>query len=513
MKIPGLRTLQLLPGKNLTEKVSTFGKVQLKNDINSILYSFKVLYQDLKVSTFDIEPSVMQKYGITEIGKTAKDGIRIIGRDFNHLISSPNPDVLKLTFLNKINGEAERIITIEDKSFFYEQTKQPRFEDFEETLGETLDYLNWKLIGLKNKATPAMPQPYIPNKSESEQLEKINRVISKPKSILTPVTDVFLKDEEMQLAKDIISKFSSIKKAFKNFNNDVTRHNVKTYYKNYNSSESSIKTFAFKNIGPNKENIAIASITHRGKDYLMIKAYDDKKATAFIISPEGTVQKNMPYEKVKTAFSHKRYDATPDFYTQAELDKSNLLEYLKCADNELKLFEEHTLNWHQKQIEFTKLHTNSNVGSTSEFTPKIKRVMNAIDKVKENLRKRFEYLSYSDEFRRNNNINIEFSRRGVKLLNATPEKYDIRVTFPSIKDKTATQILIMDGEKIKESYCILDEKLLRLDVKNPTNAFTHPDRQQYYHSQEYIDNSGLKKYLTLILQTLNKANKTITETP
>lgn len=512
MNIPGLKYIQSLPGRNLTEQVSIHTKTQIKSDIGSIGYCFKVLYQDLNLPKCEIAQEVLQKLGITHIGKTLEEGIRIIGRKSNHIISSPKPNLIRLTYLNKINGEAERIVSIYDKETFYEQTKFARLDDFEDDVSETLDFLNWKLISLRQKATPPVPQPYIPTKDQKENLDKINKALNKPKTDIVPVTDVFLGENETKLTKEIIENFTATKDAFKKFNNNVTSYNVRTYYPNYISTDSGINTYAFKAIGPNQENISISLMTHKGKNYVMLKAYDEKKASAFVISETGTVQKNMPYEKVYTEKSHKRYDSVPEYYTQAELDKSSLGEYLACVNKELKSFEEHTVNWQKKQVDFIASHTNKDVGSLENLTPKINRIFKSIDKLKENLRKRFPYLSDSEEFRQKNNINIEFSRRGVRFPNITREKYDLRITFPSVQGKRATQILLMDGEEIKQSFYILDEKLVKLEIKKLSDAFTHPNRKIYYHTQEYIENSRLEEFVNLISKTLNRANKITADT-
>lgn len=510
MKIPGIINLQKFHNYNITDSISVHAQSEMKSQIRSIAYSLKVLYTDLNIPKLEISDSVMQSCGITHIGNTVEEGIRIIGNEHNHIISNPKPNEFRLSYLNKINGQVERIITVQDKSI-YEQSKLTRGEDFEDSLSETLDFIEGKLFKFKQKVTPDMPKPFIPNQAESTKLEKINRVLRTPKTAAVLPTGVHLSPEEIQLAKNIAERFNAVKEAFKNFGNDVTRHNVKTYYKNYISSESSINTMTFKNIGINGENMSITLLKHKGEQYLMLRIPDSNNPPkGYIISKEGTVQKNMPYELVHTKFSRKRYDTIPDYYTKSELETSNLNKYLECAEKELKLFEEHTLNWQKKQADFIAEHTNNNIGSTSMYTPKINKIFNSIEKFKENLRKHFPYLSDSEDFRRANDINIEFSRRGIKFPKITPENYDLRITFPSVKGKRASQILVMDGDNIQQSFYILDEKLLKFEVKKLQDAFIHYDRKIYYHPQEYIDSCRLGEYIDLMLKTLNKANRITT---
>ena len=511
MKIAGLRNIKLLPIYNVTDNISVHMRQVLKNELSSIRYSFKSLYSDLKIQNSSVDEKTLYRLGIREIGQTQEEGIRLVGENYNHIVSFPNPTTFKLLYLDKITGDTKRILEIQNNSF-YQRSKIKKEPDFEGELEQVIDSIDTTLAKLRQEASKRTPAPYIPTKEQQSNLDEINKTLLRSKIHPAIIDFVKLSDSEMQMAKNISGQIKSIRELYQKFGNSVTRHNVKTYYKNYDSSKSSLKIMTFNKIGPNGEDISIGLFEYNSNPYLMIKAQQEgKNPFAFVISKDGSVQKNMPYETVRTEFAKKRHDAFHEYYTQRELDALNIKEYLNCASNELKLFEEHTANWQKKQADFIIEHTNNNIGSTQMFTPKIKKITKSIDDLKTNIRKHFEYLAYSYDYLNKNNVNLEFSRRGINLGKITPEGYDLRLTFPSVQGKPSTQILVMNGEEIKQSFYIIDEKLLKLNIKKVSDAFTHTGRQRYYYSQDYIDNSGLSGYIDLISKTLNKANHIISK--
>jgi len=514
MRIAGLRKLQFIQDYDVSDEVSTHFREVLPRAVNSIRYSFKVLFDTLKVQERGISPVVLQKFGITEIGKTQADGIRLLGDEFNHVVYFPERNVLKLVYLSKINGDAQKIITVKNGSL-YEQSGIRKSTDFEEDLEEVLSSIDSRLLKFKFDLNQQTVRPYIPTSTEQKKLDEVNRLLrtSKHPAILDLVC---LSKSELDIAESIAKKYNIIKSLYKRFNNNATQYNVRNYYKKYDSKNSTINIMSFKNIGPNGENIGIGSYTHKGENYLMIKVQPDAESQysyAFVIAKDGTVRKNLPYETVRTQSAKKRHDAIPEYYTQSELNKLNIKGCLECAEAELEKFKNHTLKCINRQVDFAATYNNDNIGSLSEQMPRIDGIFNKLEKLKKNIRGHFEYLADCIPYLKGKNIDIEFSRRGIRLGNVTPEGYDLRITFPSVLCQRANQILIMDGEEIKKSFYIVDNKLLKLDIRNLHDAFTHAKRQRYYHSQEYIDNSGLIDYIGLIEKILKRADNIIKKSP
>ncbi len=508
MKVSKL-SIKFYPNINITDKIPIYAKKTLEQEILLIKYHFKCLFENIKVNENNINSDILKNTGIFKIGRNPKEGIGFIGEQSNYIITIPHNDILNFTSLNKITGDAESIITI-DKEIFSKRSKIKNDISVEEEFDDIISMCESRLITLKQKLQ-SFSQPYIPSGNERNTLSKINQIM-KTKRKITKISDAAkLNNSEMQTIKSISGKYAEIKEIFKKFNNPTTASNVRTYYKNYITSKSNRAAFSFKDIGPANEDITISLIIHRGKSYTVLKVSGQNNPPfALVISPDGEVQKNLPYIEKTTISTRKRKDSVPDYYETAELDKLNISKYLDCIEKELELFRNHAANWHKKQIDFIAEHTNINIGSTKKFTNKINKIFNSVEKLKENIKKHYQYLNYCQTFMKENNINIEFSRRGLRFEEITPEKYDIRVTFPTILNERVTQRVILDGEEIKDSFFIIGEKLLKLDIKKYTNAFSHPTRQRYYHSQEYVDNSRLGEYIDLMEKYLNRANRVIT---
>ena len=512
MRIAGLKNLQLHSNINASQEISLFMKKTLPAEINSIRYSFRSLFETIEIQKMKINQDTLKNLGIAEIGKTPADGIRLFGDNYNHIIYLPDKNTLKLVYLNKINGDAEKIVTINNGNIF-RQSKVKNESEFEDELEDVLSLIDHKLSKLKTNCTPNISRPYIPASSEQKHLDDVNRLLRTPNHFAT-LKGVRLGSQELNITESITIKYDLIKDLYRKFNNNVTRYNVRNYYKNYDSKNSTYNIMAFKGIGPNGENIGVGKYAYNGKNYLMIKVMPDNKTPyAFVISEDGTVQKNLPYETVRTQFAKKRHDSVPDYYTQSELDKSNIKEYLECVDKELEIFRAHNQKCLDRQADFIATYNNDNMGSLAEQMPKINGIFNLIEKLKKGIRVHFEYITDSYPYLKDNNIDIEFSRRGIRLGKVTPEGYDLRITFPSVLKQRANQILVMAGDEVKKSFYIIDDKLLKLDIRDIHDAFTHAKRQRYYHSQEYIDNSNLDKYIYLITKILKRAENYIKISP
>lgn len=65
----------------------------------------------------------------------------------------------------------------------------------------------------------------------------------------------------------------------------------------------------------------------------------------------------------------------------------------------------------------------------------------------------------------------------------------------------------MNGEKVLKSFYILDDKLLKIDIKKKSDRFLHYNRKMYFHDEEYFNNSNLPAYLELIQNKLHQLNE------
>ena len=106
-----------------------------------------------------------------------------------------------------------------------------------------------------------------------------------------------------------------------------------------------------------------------------------------------------------------------------------------------------------------------------------------------------------------NGISTQLATTAVRFERITPEGYDLRLSYPVIPNNVATQILVMKGDNIKKSFYILNEKLLRFNIRKLTDKFEHYDRNLYYYDNEHLQNSNLETYLVLLRDKLFDLNE------
>ena len=111
------------------------------------------------------------------------------------------------------------------------------------------------------------------------------------------------------------------------------------------------------------------------------------------------------------------------------------------------------------------------------------------------------------KFKDENNISTKLASTAVKFNEITPEGYDLRLSYPKVHDKTATQLLVMKGDKVEDSFYILDNKLLRFKIRDLKDKITHYNRKEYYYDNKYLQESNLPDYLILLQDKLHELNK------
>ena len=68
------------------------------------------------------------------------------------------------------------------------------------------------------------------------------------------------------------------------------------------------------------------------------------------------------------------------------------------------------------------------------------------------------------------------------------------------------QILVLNNEEIKDTFYVLENKLLKLKIKTLQGRLKHYDRNLYFYSKDYIEQSPLYKYIDFIQEKLEDIN-------
>ncbi len=498
--------------QDLSKELGGHTKTIVSDTISSISYAINYIYKELNPEIIASNHKLLRNSGIYQVGKTLQDGIQFAGDDYNYLVRILPKNGISLKFVNKSNQETMSGFTLTDGKLLYSQAVTKNSYEAEDIFTTLLEDVENKVLRLKSDAMPAVPRPYIPTKSVSEKIAELNSTLK----YITPSVAIkdfaYIRNEDLDIAEVIIDKFQNICKLYREIPNDASRFNVRKYYTKYINSTSGDRSMTFDGIGPVGERMSVKYSQHRKRNYLLISVenlMDKNKSINFVINENGSVQRNLPYRYTVTGTVKKRVNAIPDYYTQAELDNSNFSKYLVYMAQELEKFETHTQGWLDKQADLKEKFSKTNEGSLSYIMPLINKIFDKMQKYKSDVQTKLPRAVNINDFRRVNHISNELSTTAVKFVGITKDGNDLRISFPKVFGKPATQILVMNDNKVKDSFYIIDEKLLKFTIKSVTDKFTHANRQMYFHSDEYIKNSNLEAYLNLLDEAFTNVNKNI----
>ena len=505
--------ISLLPSKsgfyrrNIDRFIPPLSKAGLKREMKVLVYGMREFMRGVQDGTIRTKFISLEKSGVVKIGNNEAEGIVFSGDEFDKMIQLQN-NIFKLSFLTK-SGKVSRTYEFKDDSIFEVAKIDKTVDDIDEFLEDTLDKLSLKMADLRRSCMQTMPKPYIPTQLEQKKLDRINKAISVPAVENTLAATI--NERELGLCKELLKQFNMVKEVYKKFNNPITRSNVKGRFKNYDLPNSNANTYAFKKGFMGKPfSVSVSQVS--GEDYIIIRTSGKANNPVILtINPKGQVQKNMPYEvKILSTGIRKRTSIKPEFYTPEELKDKNLETLLFRSASELEKLAKHGETNLKNQAKFTEEHINTDIGSTKHLSALTDEIFNSIETFKQAVRDMFGHFEGRDDLRKE--FDIDWSRRGIRINNATKDGKDLRLTFPSVLGRRATQLLVTDKEdKVHKTFFILDDKLVKFNVKSIGDEFSHPTRQQYYYTQKEIENSRLKSYLTIIRQRLNFINEEISK--
>ena len=110
-------------------------------------------------------------------------------------------------------------------------------------------------------------------------------------------------------------------------------------------------------------------------------------------------------------------------------------------------------------------------------------------------------------FRAENGISQTLTSTAVKFDNITPDGYDLRLSYPKVRDKVATQLLVMHGDKVEDSFYIINDKLLKFEIKDTNDKIRHANQKFHYHDKKHLEESNLGSYLLLVRDKLHELNE------
>lgn len=487
---------------------SNYAQRFMNSQIRSVFFNFERIYDNLDYRKVIQNHDLAKELHIKKFGQTKDLGITLYGDDYNYSISVPENGLLKLSlYKGKASKLVQSVIFYKNSNEYFHSGSFTK-EKIEEIFGEILDDADVRLAMIKRKYDAIIPTPSFFEDLTSEKINHMNKIVRTVPTDLGIKNFGFIDEKSRKILQNIVVKFMDIKALFKKVPNDTTRCHVRHYYKNYDSKSSVKNIIPFKNIGPHGENLSVFYTTHKGKSYVAIGVTDKNGIeTNFVISKEGMVQRNLPYRASVYGNSSKRINSIPDYLTQKEIDESNLLKYLKCIDKELSLFTNHTKKWLKNREDFKKRYVNKDIATLDCFQEILENISINFKKYKKNVVKYIPKFEDRKQFKIDNNISPEITTSTVTLKDATVEGYDLVMSYPIIPNKIATQILVMDGDKVQKSFYILDNKLLKFDIKKKSDRYIHYDRKMYFYDKKYLKKSNLGKYLEILNSRFKEINE------
>ena len=491
---------------NKIDTFSRYGQQFLTAQIRSTIFNFDNVFKNINVKEISRNKELIKTLGIKKIGKSKDKGITFFGQEYYWRVFLSKDNSLNVELLDKYRRQVVQKMSFDNTkqfvhtgSFSGVKIEELMTKAFDEIEGALLNLIK---LGKTNASDQTISKIYTP-----EDIAKINEAVAVVPKIQGIQNAGCLDNEHMNIVHSLIERYQYLKKIIKKIPNPTSRNNVKKSYKNYECVRNT-KMVAFKNIGPSGEDISLFPSQYNFKTYLSVTVRKPEgNNISFVITPEGKIQKNLPFIKV-SPLKYKHNDIIPEYLTQKEIDELDIMKYLQSLDKELKLYSLHMQKWLKEQKIFKKNHKNRNVASLEQFNDIIENIrQNFINFKKNIMRKLYRSKEVRNDFKRKNNISDELTTSSITFTNITEDGKDIRLSFPKILNKIATQILVMYKDNVEKSFYIFDQKLLKFNIKKKSDRLLHYDRQLYFHDKNYLEKSNLGNYLNILKNKLSDVNE------
>ena len=494
--------------KTKYSSMSNYAQRFIKSQVRSISFSLESFFSNTDIALISKNEQKLKEIGIKQIGNDKTEGIILFDNKYDYHVFSPNGDSLNLNIFKLNSEQIYQHFCITDKKNEYSHAGNFTGLNIEDELSNALDFIDGKLIDLKRECLSFnIPNPLTQNQIKSENIAEL----MKTETIIKKSGDIncaYIGLKEKELLELIEDKVRHVQELYKKISDCRTKYKVKSSYKNYNPQPVANK-LGFKNIGQNGESIAVFNLSYRNNAYTAISVTDkNRKDVQFVISKDsGSIRKNLPSKYVNSGNSAFRVYLTPDYYSQKEIDESNLYSYLTCLNKEMDLFIQHTQNWFTKKEERILIRSNYDNATLDLYKDILDDISLNFEEYRTKMRKYLRKSKKSKNFKKENGISVQLASTAVKFENITPEGYDLRLSYPKVKSNVAMQLLVMQGDEIKKSFYIINNKLLRFNIKDLNDKIRHYGRNMYYYDKKYLKESNLSDYLLLIKDKLHNLNE------
>lgn len=306
-----------------------------------------------------------------------------------------------------------------------------------------------------------------------------------------------LQEKEAAQVGDIRALFSEIHALLDSINNQTTKSKIKYGYENIKKDGKRPKAFEFTGLGGRGQSLSVNIVTDRkSNEYMVIGVNNEaNKPIHYIIDSENHVLKEMNLSRVLKIGDQTIY------YTQEELSFPSVSSHFSMLKSELEKYKSYLHKQIDRQVQLQQQYSTGEVGSfapeTLKLIEEVKKLFEAcktrILKIKEKPRK--------DAFKEQHQIFTIVSSPSLIFKYITENNEHIALSFPVMKGKQYTKLILLKGKDIKESLFVEGDKLIKFNAKDISRSHRH-DIKTNYHSQEEIDSCGLDGYLELVKERL-----------
>lgn len=288
----------------------------------------------------------------------------------------------------------------------------------------------------------------------------------------------------------------------------MTRVRIKYEYPLIKKNERGSQAFEFKGIGPSGEDMSVNSLAFENEKLLVIKVTQKNARDSFlVINDRGEILKKHLNRFTR---NRKTYDETilPDYPKTKLYQNTDFSPYLEIMEKELKKYNDFLVNRINNKDALLEKFSTEQTGTVKELLPLIETVFSNYKQYKEDITQ-IKDTQQRNALKKKLRFDTKQGQPSLILRKITPDKEHIFINFPTVNNERCAKIILLDeNDNVKKSFFVKGDKLVKFDAKD-IHRSKRNDNGFYYHSQEYIDNSGLKDYLEMINKKLKRALKEI----
>lgn len=406
-------------------------------------------------------------------------------------------EILKLTLIKdrKIasldpQNSAQKIVFLKDKE---------KVETAEKYLTEIFEDLDFFMLKLRKKIVLPQFQEKITTAMSTvyTSYPSIKPITPKPKSAI-------LDRVATETVGGVIESYQNVRKSLHSITTPKMRTKIKKEFPSAKENPPGSKALEFRGIGPNGEDMSVNFLVYEQDKFVVIKITPPEGNEKYmVVTQRGEIIKRHLHKFLRNQDICNNPDSLI-YRGTGENDSVDYTKYLDVLKNELENYNEFINSKINALAKSKENYTTTISGSLKDMLPDIEAVHEKYLKYKK-VTQAIRPIQKKHELQKKFHIESRQSQPALLLRDITPFNEHIFISFPIISKERYTKIILLDkDDNIKETFLIRKDKLVKFDAKN-IHRSKRNDTEIHYHTQEVIDNSGLKDYLKMIDDRLTEA--------